>query len=204
MKQKGMLPAIPFLLALVLLPPGHSAGETTPRLQEVHFQLTDTAAIDEATLYVDGKISGLVRKEPPLVRHLTLGDHRIELFAFVAGQLWFRDKSTYVIAGAGPTVDVLHPAKMTALQRGAAGTLGNAGFRLDTRCAAQNARLSVDGNFCGILAKDSTLTLCLRGGRHAVTARAISAGQAYEKTLLVEIPNGSRALSFVLNPAARN
>ena len=91
------LTACTLLVLLVSIP---LAAQTETR--EVRIQLTSTAEIDAADLFIDGVPRGIVRKGIANTVSLTLGQHSFAMRRVVNGVEYKREKSEMIVAGATP------------------------------------------------------------------------------------------------------
>ena len=110
MPAKILKAAIITIGLMVLLAPSMVLGQSETR--EVKIQLTSTAEIDAAELFVDGVSRGFVRKGIANTIQLPLGQHSFAMRAVVNGIEYKREKSEAIVAGTTPPVG-LSPSHQT-------------------------------------------------------------------------------------------
>jgi len=183
------------LLALLLTAPLSAQTQT----REVKIQLTSTAEIDSADLFIDGVPRGIVRKGIANTVSLTLGQHSFAMRRVVNGVEYKREKSEMIVAGATPQFVFLHPIKQSGTSPQTSGTR-EVRVQLTSTSEVESGTLFVDGVNRGIVRKDTHLSLFLTLGNHKFTMQTVKDGVQYKREKTANVIAGTTPQWEFLHP----
>jgi len=166
--------------------------------REVKIQLTSTAEIDAAELFVDGVSRGFVRKGIANTIQLPLGQHSFAMRAVVNGIEYKREKSEAIVAGTTPQWVFLHPIKQGGTPQ-ASGTR-EVRVQLTSTAEVDSGTLFIDGVNRGIVRKGTPVILHLPLGNHKFAMEAVKDGVQYKREKTANVIAGTTPQWEFLHP----
>ncbi len=166
--------------------------------REVKIQLTSTAEIDAAELFVDGVSRGFVRKGIANTIQLPLGQHSFAMRAVVNGIEYKREKSEAIVAGTTPQWVFLHPIKQGGTPQ-ASGTR-EVRVQLTSTAEVDSGTLFIDGVNRGIVRKGTPVILHLPLGNHKFAMEAVKDGVEYKREKTANVTAGTTPQWEFLHP----
>ena len=183
------------LLALLLTAPLSAQTQT----REVKIQLTSTAEIDSADLFIDGAARGLVRKGIANTVYLTLGQHSFAMRTVVNGVEYKREKSENIVAGTTPQFVFLHPIRQSGTAPQSSGTR-EVRVKLTSTADVDSGTLYIDGVNRGVVRKDTHVSLQLTLGNHTFAMQAVKDGVEYKREKTANVTAGTSPQWEFLHP----